>query len=48
MNYLSSEKKALKVVENIKKFLSTAIAIKCDIANEEEVKSMIEETIKTF
>jgi 3-oxoacyl-[acyl-carrier protein] reductase len=48
VNYLSGEKEANAIVANIKKFSSSAIAIKCDVANEKEVKSMINETIKTF
>lgn len=48
VNYLSSPLKAQKIVENIKLFWSDAIAIKCDISNEEDVKSMIHTSIKIF
>jgi len=46
VNYSNSEKQANKVVEEIGK--ERAIAIKCDVSKEKEVKSMIDKTIKTF
>ena len=48
VNYSSSEKEALAVVNEIKKFGSEAIAIKCDVSLEKEVKKMIQQTIDTF
>jgi len=48
VNYFSSEKEATAVVEEIKALGSEAVAIKCDVSKESEVKEMIETTIKTF
>jgi 3-oxoacyl-[acyl-carrier protein] reductase len=48
VNYFSSEKQAFSVVDEIKKLGSEAIAIKCDVSQEHEVKKMIEKTIDTF
>lgn len=48
VNYLNSEEKANKVVENIEKLWWKAIAVKCDVSKEEEVINMINITIKTF
>ncbi|MDO8537538.1 MAG: SDR family NAD(P)-dependent oxidoreductase, partial [archaeon] len=48
VNYFNSEKEANSVVNEIKKLGSEAIAIKCDVSKEQEVKKMIEETIKKF
>lgn len=48
VNYFSSEKEALAVVDEIKKTGSEAIAIKCDVSKENEVKEMIGRTIETF
>lgn len=49
INYLSTEKeKALAIVDKIKKTGSEAIAIKCDVSQENEVKEMINKTVKTF
>ena len=48
INYSSSEEKAFSVVDEIKEIGSEAIAIKCDVANENEVKKMIQQTIDKF
>tara|TARA_Y100000031_G_C8201731_1_gene376543 strand:- start:103 stop:513 length:411 start_codon:yes stop_codon:yes gene_type:complete len=48
VNYFSSEKDALSVVDEIKKIGSESIAVKCDVSKENEVKAMIQKTIKTF
>ena len=48
VNYSSSEKEASFVVDEIKKIGSEAIAIKCDVASENEVKKMIQQTIDKF
>ena len=48
VNYYKSNKEANNVVKEIKKFGSEAIAIKCDVSKENEVKDMIEKTINTF
>lgn len=48
VNYFSSEKEAFSVVDKIKKIGSEAIAIKCDVSKENEVKEMIQKTIDTF
>ncbi len=48
VNYFSSEKEALSVVDEIKKIGSEAIAIKCDVSEENEVKEMINHTIDKF
>ena len=40
VNYSKSESAAQEVVEEIKKIGSDAIAIKCDVGNEEDIKSM--------
>jgi|SRR3989344_6520713 len=48
VNYIKSEDKAKEVVKEIEKLGSKAIAIGCDVSNEEEVKNMIDKTIKTF
>jgi len=48
VNYNKSEKGANKVVEEIQKIGSEAIAIKCDVSEEKQVKSMVEKTIKKF
>jgi len=48
VNYNKSEEKANDVVEDIKKTGSDAIAIKCDVSNEKEVKKMVGEAIKKF
>ena len=48
INYSSSEKEALSIVDEIKEIGSEAIAVKCDVANENEVKEMIQHTIGKF
>lgn len=48
VNYSSSEKEASFVVDEIKKIGSEAIVIKCDVANENEVKEMIQRTMDKF
>lgn len=48
INYLSSKEEALSLVDEIKKLGSEAIAIKCDVSNESEVKEMIDVAVKTF
>lgn len=48
VNYLNSESEAHKTVEKIKKLGSEAIAIKCDVSQESEIKNMIGKTVKEF
>ncbi|MCH7568371.1 MAG: glucose 1-dehydrogenase [Nanoarchaeota archaeon] len=48
VNCSKSENQAKEVVEKIKKIGSEAIAIKCDVSNEKEVKKMINKAIKKF
>ncbi|MCK4730022.1 MAG: SDR family NAD(P)-dependent oxidoreductase, partial [Candidatus Aenigmarchaeota archaeon] len=48
VNYFSSEKEAFSVVDEIKEIGSEAIAIKCDVSKEDEVKAMIKQTIDEF
>jgi 3-oxoacyl-[acyl-carrier protein] reductase len=49
INYLNSEEvKAEEVVEEIKKIGSDALAIRCDVSLEKEVKDMVEKAIKKF
>lgn len=48
INYNHSEDRALKVKEEIEKYNVKVLLIKCDISNEEEVKKMVDEVIKTF
>jgi len=48
VNYFSSEKEAKSVVEEIEKIGSEAIAIKCDVSKEEQVKSMVDQVLKKF
>lgn len=48
INYNHSEDRALKVKEEIEKYNVKVLLIKCDISNEEEVKKMVDEAIKTF
>lgn len=47
VNYSKSEKEANEVVNEIKK-ISDAIAIKCDVSDEQQVKKMIEKTVQKF
>ena len=48
VNYHDAEKEANDVVKEISKIGSEAIAIKCDVSKEEEVKKMISDGIKKF
>lgn len=48
INYKNSDAKAKKLVEGIKNIGSDAIAIKCNVSHENEVKSMVEKAIDTF
>jgi len=49
INYLTTEEKnALSIVDKIKEIGSDAIAIKCDVSKENEVKEMIQKTIQRF
>lgn len=47
INYSKSEKEAQEVLAELKK-ITEAIAIKCDVSEEKQVKVMFEEIIKTF
>jgi 3-oxoacyl-[acyl-carrier protein] reductase len=48
VNYAGSEAKAYEVVEEIKSIGREAIAIQCDVSNNESVTNMIKETIDHF
>ena len=48
VNYLKSEEEVLLVADEIKQIGSDAIALQCDVFNEEQVKKMIDKIIKTF
>lgn len=48
VNYSKSEDEANKVVKEIEKIGSQAIAVKCDVSEEEQVKAMVEEIINKF
>lgn len=48
VNYLSSEKEAFAVVDEIKKIGSEAIAIKCDVSQENNVKKMVQQIVDKF
>ncbi len=48
VNYSKSKEEAEKVVEEIKKLGSEAIAVACDVSDEAQVKKMIEETVEKF
>lgn len=48
INYFNSEAKAKELVDEIKKIGSDAIAIKCDVSQEDDVKDMVEKAIKKF
>jgi len=48
VNYFSSEKEAFAVVDEIKKIGSDAIAIKCDVSKETDVKKMVQKIIDKF
>ena len=48
INYNNSEDRAKLVQEEVSKLGVKSLLIKCDISNEEEVKYMIDETVKEF
>lgn len=48
VNYFSSEARAKKVVDEIKGIGSQAIAIKCDVSQENEVEAMTNKAIEVF
>lgn len=48
INYLSSEDKANKLIQEISGLNSEAIAIKCDVSKENEVVKMVETSIEKF
>lgn len=48
INYIKDEKSANSAVEEIKKLGRKAIAIKADVADEEQVKEMINKVIKEY
>ncbi len=48
VNYLDSETKANELVDEIKKIGSNAIAIKCDVSQEKDVKDMVDKSVKRF
>ena len=48
VNYNNAEKEANEVIKEISKIGSEAIAIKCDVSKEEEVKKMFSEGVKKF
>ena len=48
VNYHNAEKEANEVVKEISKIRSEAIALKCNVSKEEEVKKMISNGIKKF
>jgi len=48
VNYLSSVKEANDVVEEIETMGGKAFAVKCDVSNETEVKSMVNQVMKEY
>ena len=48
VNYMQGEKEAKSVVEEIKKSGADAIAIKCDVSDEKQVKKMVNDAINKF
>lgn len=48
VNYVNSKKEAEEVVKKIEEIGSEAIAIKCDVSKEDEVKKMIKESVDKF
>lgn len=48
VNYFSSSEKANEVVSQIKEIGSEAIAVKCDVSDEDQVKGLISQAIKEF
>ena len=48
VNYSTSKKEAEDIVAQIKKLGSDAIAVKCDVSDEKQVKAMVSEAIQKF
>lgn len=48
VNYVSSEKEAEDVVDEVKELGVQAIMIRCDVSKEKEVKKMVDETMDKF
>ena len=48
VNYVKAEDKAKSLVMEIEKLGAKAIAVKCDVSKEQEVRKMIDQTLKTF
>jgi len=48
LNYNSSEKKALELTTQIEKMDVKCLLVKADVANEQEVKQMVDTALKTF
>ena len=48
INYNASKDRAMKVKEEVESYGVKALVIKCDISDEENVKNMVEEIIKSF
>lgn len=48
INYNSSEDKALNLQKEIEQLGVKVLVVKCDISDEQEVKTMIDESVKTF
>ena len=48
VNYVNSKKDAEEVVKKIEEIGSEAIAIKCDVSKEDEVKKMVKESVDKF
>ncbi len=48
VNYLSSEQQAKEVVKEIQSMGQKAIMIKCDVSKPEQVKEMVQKSVKTF
>ena len=48
INYKNNKEKALEVLDIIKSSGSDAIIVQCDVSKEDQVKQMVEESIKKF
>ena len=48
VNYNRSEKEAVEVVESVKTGGSEAIAVKCDVSDESQIKKMVDEVLEKF
>ncbi|MFZ2664032.1 MAG: 3-oxoacyl-ACP reductase family protein [Patescibacteria group bacterium] len=48
VNYNKSQKEADKIVSEIENLGSEAIALKADVSNENDIKQMVEQTVKKF